>query len=609
MTQTSQTLRAMLDIDFVRAQFPAFSSAALQGQMFFENAGGSYTCKPVIDRLFRFYHDRKVQPYAPYEASRLGGAEMDEARARLAAMMGIETDELSFGPSTSANTFVLSNAVRLWLKGKNAAIVVTNQDHEANSGVWRRLADEGIELREWRIDSQTGHLDPAALAPLLADGKVKLVCFPHCSNIVAEINPVAEICAMARAAGAFTCVDGVSYAPHGFPDMAELGADVYLFSAYKTYGPHQGIMVIRRGIGAELPNQAHFFNGDVLYKRFTPAGPDHAQVAACAGMADYVDALYAHHFGAAAASPVQRNTAVHDLMRDHEIALTAPLLDYLAARNDRTDAQNPAEMEISVLDVEMDVAARAGTAHAQNELQGHDFAGPRSRQFAAARTEHFDLDGGRRGMDLHRELGRKRTGIQHGYFECLLPPFRPMSQIVAAAISRQHRSAERYDEPRDRKRHASGQFLVLPRRPIRLPFRIHVQDPDPGQSQRPPRPSRRRPPGPEAVANNQRPPKETVQPHPPHPQFPFGHLIGQIGHQHQPAAAERSQKQAFAQQKDAGGNSQQEDGDPVAHGRNHTGLPDSAKVLFSACARHQRLISAPVAHQGFCSASRASSCA
>ena len=334
MTQTSQTLRPMLDIDFVRAQFPAFSSAALQGQMFFENAGGSYTCKPVIDRLFRFYHDRKVQPYAPYEASRLGGAEMDEARARLAAMMGIETDELSFGPSTSANTFVLSNAVRLWLKGKNAAIVVTNQDHEANSGVWRRLADEGIEVREWRIDSQTGHLDPAALAPLLSDGKVKLVCFPHCSNIVAEINPVAEICAMARAAGAFTCVDGVSYAPHGFPDMAELGADVYLFSSYKTYGPHQGIMVLRRGIGAELPNQAHFFNGDVLYKRFTPAGPDHAQVAACAGMADYVDALYAHHFGAAAASPVQRNTAVHDLMRDHEIALTAPLLDYLAARND-----------------------------------------------------------------------------------------------------------------------------------------------------------------------------------------------------------------------------------------------------------------------------------
>lgn len=327
-------MTARLDLNFVRSQFPAFAGPMLQGQAFFENAGGSYTCKPVIDRLFRFYHDRKVQPYAPYEASQLGGAEMDEARARLAALMGVDRDEVSFGPSTSANTFVLANAVRQWLRGQKAAIVVTNQDHEANSGVWRRLADEGIEVREWGIDPETGHLDPADLAPLLEDGRVKLVCFPHCSNVVAEVNPVAEICAMAHSAGAFTCVDGVSYAPHGFPDIPALGADVYLFSAYKTYGPHQGIMVLRRKIGAALPNQAHFFNGEVLYKRFTPAGPDHAQVAACAGMADYVDALYTHHFGAAPAAPLARNNAVHDLMRGHEIALLQPLLDYLAARND-----------------------------------------------------------------------------------------------------------------------------------------------------------------------------------------------------------------------------------------------------------------------------------
>jgi len=78
-----------------------------------------------------------------------------------------------------------------------------------------------------------------------------------------------------------------------------LGPDIYLFSAYKTYGPHQGLMVIRRALGEWLPNQAHHFNGDVLYKRFTPAGPDHAQVAASAGIADYIEALSAHHGGPA----------------------------------------------------------------------------------------------------------------------------------------------------------------------------------------------------------------------------------------------------------------------------------------------------------------------
>lgn len=322
-----------LDMTFVRSQFPAFAQDLTASHAFFENAGGSYPCAQVVDRLHRFYTERKVQPYGPYPAAQAGGAEMDEARARLAAMMGVAGPQVSFGPSTSANTYVLAQAVRQWLRGANAAIVVTNQDHEANSGVWRRLADEGIEVREWQIDPVTGSLDPAGLAALLADGRVKLVAFPHCSNVVAEINDVSAICEIARAAGARTVVDGVSYAPHGFPDFPSLGCDVYLFSAYKTYGPHQGIMVITEDFGAELPAQGHSFNAGSLYKRFTPAGPDHAQIAACAGMADYIDALHAHHF-APEADPAARNRAVHGLMRAQEVAAVAPLLDYLAARND-----------------------------------------------------------------------------------------------------------------------------------------------------------------------------------------------------------------------------------------------------------------------------------
>ena len=322
-----------LDLDFVRAQFPAFSSPVLSGHAFFENAGGSFPCRQVVDRLHRFYTDRKVQPYAPYPGAQAGGDEMDEARARLAALMGVAADEVSFGPSTSANTYVLAQAVRRWLGDSDGAVIVTNQDHEANSGVWRRLAEDGIEVREWRLDPATGSLRLSDLRALLADGRARVLCFPHCSNVVAEINPVAEICAIARAAGVRTVVDGVSYAPHGLPDIPALGPDVYLFSAYKTYGPHQGIMVMTRDWGMELPAQGHYFNAGSLYKRFTPAGPDHAQVAACAGMADYIDALFDHHIGGAA-TPRDRNNAVHHLMRAAEETVVAPLLDFLAARND-----------------------------------------------------------------------------------------------------------------------------------------------------------------------------------------------------------------------------------------------------------------------------------
>ncbi len=277
----------------------------------------------MIDRLTRFYHQRKVQPYAPYAASRLGGEEMDEARTRMAVLLGVETDEVSFGPSTTQNTYVLAQAFRQFLK-PGEAIIVTNQDHEANTGPWRRLADEGIEVREWKVDPDTGHLDTDDLENLL-DESVRLVCFPHCSNVVGEINPVLDITALCHAAGAFVCVDGVSYAPHGFVDVGDLGPDIYLFSSYKTYGPHQGIMVMRRALGQLLPNQGHYFNAGTLYKRFTPAGPDHAQVAACAGMVDYMEALGAHH-GVSVGG-------VHDLMRAHEVALLQPLLDAVKDRN------------------------------------------------------------------------------------------------------------------------------------------------------------------------------------------------------------------------------------------------------------------------------------
>ncbi|MCC5989143.1 MAG: aminotransferase class V-fold PLP-dependent enzyme [Pararhodobacter sp.] len=320
-----------LDVEFVRSRFPAFAEPTLAGQAFFENAGGSYACAPVIARLMRFYHSRKVQPYGAFAASQAGGAEMDEARTRLAAMLGVADDELSFGPSTTANTYVLAQAFRQHLR-PGEAIIVTDQDHEANSGPWRRLADAGIEIREWKLDPASGHLPLERLDRLL-DEKVKLVCFPHASNVVGEINPVAEIAALAHGVGAVVCVDGVSYAPHGLPDVGALGADIYLFSAYKTYGPHQGLMVIRRALAEALPNQAHYFNADCLYKRFTPAGPDHAQIAACAGMADYIDELAAHH-GAGERAPAARAGFVHDLMRAHEERLLSPLMERLRARND-----------------------------------------------------------------------------------------------------------------------------------------------------------------------------------------------------------------------------------------------------------------------------------
>ncbi len=320
-----------LDIDFVRAQFPAFEQENLRGWAFFENAGGSYACGQVIDRLSRYYRETKVQPYGPYPAAKRAGEEMDSARTRLAGLLNVETDELSFGPSTSQNTYVLANAFRTSLKDGDE-IIVTNQDHEANSGVWRRLASDAVTVKEWQVDPQTGSLDLADLDNLLSD-RTKLVTMPHCSNIVAEINDVASVAKMAHAVGALLVVDGVSFAPHGLPDITATGADIYLFSMYKTFGPHQGAMVVRNHVRDQLENQGHYFNADYSDKRFTPAGPDHAQISAVNGLVDYYETLYAHHFGDEAGLS-EKARKMNALFAAHEKALTDQLLTWLRARND-----------------------------------------------------------------------------------------------------------------------------------------------------------------------------------------------------------------------------------------------------------------------------------
>lgn len=344
-----------LDLEFVRAQFPAFQEPSLEGWAFFENAGGSYPCRQVTERLERFYRERKVQPYSAYPASTVAGEEMDEARRRLAAMLNVEGDELSFGPSTTTNTYVLSQAFRQLLDA-GEAIIVTNQDHEANTGPWRRLAEEGIEVREWQMNSETGELDLNDLENLL-DEKVRLVCFPHCSNVIGAINPVSDIVSRVHLAGAFACVDGVSYAPHGLPDVGSMGADIYLFSTYKTFGPHQGAMVIRRSLGEILPNQGHHFNGGTLYKRFTPSGPDHAQIAACAGIADYFDA-YAEHHGLKDARSVMNS------IRSYEIRLLQPILDAFSGRND-VRLIGPAHAENRAPTVALDLGRAAAPLEAE----------------------------------------------------------------------------------------------------------------------------------------------------------------------------------------------------------------------------------------------------
>ena len=320
-----------LDLPFVRSQFPAFSEPSLQGWAFFENAGGSYPCIQVINRLTDFYMKNKVQVNYPYPASMMAGKLMEASYKRMSDYLNVDASEIHFGPSTTQNIYVLANAMRpMWENGDE--IIVSCQDHEANAGAWRRLEDRGIKVIEWHVHKDTGLLSLDELNGLFSE-RTKMVAYPHCSNVIGHINPVKAISQQALLHGAISVVDGVGYAPHGFPDLKDLGADIYLFSLYKTFGPHLGLMYVSKTLIEKMENQSHYFKEGMTRSMLTPAGPDHAQVAAASGILDYFDLVYDHHFKDDA-SPYEKNIALNDLFQTHEKSLLQRLLDFLKSRDD-----------------------------------------------------------------------------------------------------------------------------------------------------------------------------------------------------------------------------------------------------------------------------------
>ena len=321
-----------LDIDFVKAQFPAFKDPLSSKWSFSENAGGSYVPHNVIKHLNNFMTSTKVQPYAEFDISKIAGNNMDKATELFAEMINARKDEIIIGASTTMNMYVLSNAMKHFIKTGDE-IIVTNQDHEANIGAWRRLGSYGAVIKEWKINTENAELEIEDLKALLTN-KTKIVAVTHCSNIVGSINNLQSIAKLVHEYNAFLVGDGVSYAPHGLPNVKDLDVDFYTFSLYKTYGPHLGLLYGKKEILNQLPNQNHeFLEGDVPYT-LNPGGPNHEELSCLVGIYEYFNNLYNHHF------PDENNTLrkkiekINELISNHEEQIANPLLEYLNSRND-----------------------------------------------------------------------------------------------------------------------------------------------------------------------------------------------------------------------------------------------------------------------------------
>ncbi len=321
-----------LDIDFVRSQFPAFKHPLSKDWSFFENAGGSYVPQNVIDKLNEFMTSTKVQPYADYPMSKIAGEKMDHASKLFADMINAKENEILIGGSTSINLYVLSNALKHFIKPGDE-IIVTNQDHEANISPWRRLKDVGAKIVEWKFNKKTHELEIDELKKII-NKKTKILAVTHCSNIVGSINDLKKISKIAHRYNTIVIGDGVSYAPHGFPNVKELGVDFYTFSLYKTFGPHLALLYGKEEILKQLPNQNHEFLNDKSPYNINPGGPNHEELASLIGIYEYYQNLYHQHYGDSNETILRKINKINKLISDHEEAIGNPILNYINNRKD-----------------------------------------------------------------------------------------------------------------------------------------------------------------------------------------------------------------------------------------------------------------------------------
>lgn len=234
-------MTAGFDVARIRQDFPILSQTVRGRPLVFLDSGASAQ-KPraVIEAMTRCIETSYANVHrGAYRLSEVATEAYEAARAAVARFLNAaDAREVVF---TSNSTAAINLVAHGWGRGvlrPGQAVLVSEMEHHANLVPWQMLRDDGrgIELRVCRV-TEAGELDLEDLAAKLADGKVGLVAVTHMSNVLGTVTPAERIARMAHEAGAKVLFDGSQAAVHRKVDMQAIGADFYVFTGHKLYGP------------------------------------------------------------------------------------------------------------------------------------------------------------------------------------------------------------------------------------------------------------------------------------------------------------------------------------------------------------------------------------
>ena len=223
----------------VRVDFPVLARE-FDGRRvcYLDSAATSQTPQPVIDAMDAYYRDVNATIHRGVYRLAAEATDLYEgARERIARFCGTDPATTIFTKNATESINLVAYAWGRQNVGPGDEVLVTEMEHHSNVVPWQVLCQEvGARLRYLSV-SDEGTISLEELDEALASGRVKLVGVVHVSNVLGTINPVAEVAARARAAGAVCLVDGSQAVPQLPVDVSGVDADFYAWTGHKALGP------------------------------------------------------------------------------------------------------------------------------------------------------------------------------------------------------------------------------------------------------------------------------------------------------------------------------------------------------------------------------------
>ncbi len=327
MSATGLDLDRMLDIAWVRAQFPSLATE-VDGQtaVFLDGPAGAQTPAQVVAAIQNYLLHSNANTHGAFLTSQRSDEMIAHTRAAMADFFHCDSSEVVFGPNMTTLTFAVSRAIGREL-GPGDEILLTILDHDANFSPWKALEEKGVVIQVADIHEEDCTLDLEDLKGKLSC-RTKLVALGYASNAVGTINPVREIARLAHAAGAMAFIDAVHYAPHGLTDVQELDCDFLICSAYKFFGPHMGVLYGRREHLERLRPYKVRPSADQIPDRWETGTQAHELIAGIGAAVEYI-AEVGRHSDPAAHTRREALAAAYGATVAYERRLIARLIEGL----------------------------------------------------------------------------------------------------------------------------------------------------------------------------------------------------------------------------------------------------------------------------------------